>query len=329
MLTVAEHIELLLLDNDCVTIACLGTFQAHYRAATLIDGTHTYAPPTRELCFSTKLEGDETLLPTAIAQQQQISIEEANTIVSKAVVKLQKRLATDKKVSFGSIGHFVINKNNLLLFEASSTPLVRADMLGFAPITLSPLLNRVEQPTEHISKTPFIEREEETIHIRFSRHRLHQAVAVAIIALFMMLISAPVEQVVVKQDYAALLSTQLFTETILPEASPAFELPVDEPTMVEIATPAETVVEAPQIDKRCYWIIVSSLRNQELADNEIDKLTAKYGINSFETHPSADRVRISLQGFETMALAQAFLKEQQANTDFPFKDAWVLKRTRS
>lgn len=321
MLRVSEHIELLLLDNNCVNVAGLGSFRTSYGGAIFTDSTHTFVPPSRELHFTTIVEQDDTLLASTIANQLKLSLESAEHIIASAVERIHQQIANGEKVAFGSLGEFSRNEQGGLVFEASPRPILDAASLGFAPIALSPLIRTAETVTEEIKeRTPFIEREDETIHIRVNKYHLRRVFAAAVIILFMMLISAPVEQVVVKQDYAALLSTQLFKEaTVVAEASPTFELPSNTP-LEEVEVVAEPVV-----DNRCYWIVVSSLPNIQLAEAEIAKLSAKHGIHSFEIHPSADRVRISLQGFDNLAAAQTFLKEQQTNPDFPFKDAWVLK----
>ncbi len=51
MIELHRHIEILLLDNDCVIIPDFGGFMAHHVEARYDDGDHTFLPPTRTLGF--------------------------------------------------------------------------------------------------------------------------------------------------------------------------------------------------------------------------------------------------------------------------------------
>ena len=49
MIELAKHIEVLLLENDCVIVPGLGGFIAHNRPACLTQTNHTFAPPCAPL----------------------------------------------------------------------------------------------------------------------------------------------------------------------------------------------------------------------------------------------------------------------------------------
>ena len=60
MIELAQHIEALLLENDCVIVPNFGGFVAHYAPATYVKEENLFLPPTpvsyTHLTLPTKLE---------------------------------------------------------------------------------------------------------------------------------------------------------------------------------------------------------------------------------------------------------------------------------
>ena len=52
MIELAQHIEALLLENDCVIVPGLGGFVAHYTPAMRVAEENTFLPPTRIIGFN-------------------------------------------------------------------------------------------------------------------------------------------------------------------------------------------------------------------------------------------------------------------------------------
>ena len=55
MIELAQHIEALLLENDCVIVPNFGGFVAHYAPATYVKEEHLFLPPTRIIGFNSQL----------------------------------------------------------------------------------------------------------------------------------------------------------------------------------------------------------------------------------------------------------------------------------
>ena len=55
MIELARHIEILLLENDCVIIPDFGGFIAHYQPARYIKEENLYLPPVRTIGFNPQL----------------------------------------------------------------------------------------------------------------------------------------------------------------------------------------------------------------------------------------------------------------------------------
>ena len=62
MIELAQHIEVLLLENDCVIVPGLGGFVAHYTAAMRVAEENVFLPPTRIIGFNPQLKMNDGLL---------------------------------------------------------------------------------------------------------------------------------------------------------------------------------------------------------------------------------------------------------------------------
>lgn len=56
MIELAQHIEVLLLENDCVIVPGFGGFVAHYAPATHVKEESLFLPPTRTIGFNPQLK---------------------------------------------------------------------------------------------------------------------------------------------------------------------------------------------------------------------------------------------------------------------------------
>ncbi|HEY9550751.1 MAG TPA: SPOR domain-containing protein, partial [Prevotella sp.] len=62
MLEIERHIEILLLNNDCVIIPGFGGFMAHHVEARFDEGDDVFLPPSRTVGFNPQLKLNDSLL---------------------------------------------------------------------------------------------------------------------------------------------------------------------------------------------------------------------------------------------------------------------------
>ena len=62
MIELAQHIEVLLLENDCVIVPGFGGFVAHYAPATHVKEENLFLPPTRTIGFNPQLKLNDGVL---------------------------------------------------------------------------------------------------------------------------------------------------------------------------------------------------------------------------------------------------------------------------
>ena len=62
MIELERHIEVLLLDNDCVIVPDFGGFMAHHVDARYDEADGSFVPPIRTLGFNPQLKINDSLL---------------------------------------------------------------------------------------------------------------------------------------------------------------------------------------------------------------------------------------------------------------------------
>ena len=88
MIELAQHIEVLLLENDCVIVPGLGGFVAHYTPAMRVAEENTFLPPTRIIGFNPQLKMNDGLLVQSYMAVYGTDFSDATRIVDKSVKEL-------------------------------------------------------------------------------------------------------------------------------------------------------------------------------------------------------------------------------------------------
>ena len=104
MIELAQHIEVLLLENDCVIVPGLGGFVAHYTPAMRVAEENVFLPPTRIIGFNPQLKMNDGLLVQSYMAVYDTDFSDATRIVEKEVAYIFTALHEDGKVDLPNIG---------------------------------------------------------------------------------------------------------------------------------------------------------------------------------------------------------------------------------
>lgn len=107
----AEKIEKLLLNNECVIIHSFGGFIKNDKSATIVADNIT--PPMVEVSFNSMLRHDDGLLCSLIADENNISYKAAMQVVNKHLENLRSGLLQENRVIFGNIGEFISTNDTI------------------------------------------------------------------------------------------------------------------------------------------------------------------------------------------------------------------------
>lgn len=214
MIELSKHIEVLLLENDCVIVPGLGGFIAHYRSSVYKEDTQEYCPPVRTIGFNPRLVMNDGLLVQSYMQAYDTDFPDATRRIEKTVAYLKEELYKKGQFPLGSVGMLYYNMNGGYGFEPCTGGYFTPSLYGLQRFSLATL------PEEHVlvsSVEPLSTSLQEVsvpsqrTVLKPLRHWLQTAVAVAAAILLFFVLSVPVENTYMDDaNYASLGSTTLF-----------------------------------------------------------------------------------------------------------------------
>ncbi len=122
-------IQALLIKNNSVSIAGLGTFSLNYIPAEVYQFSNSITPPSRQLVFSENIDVNDNSLINTLSEEYDLTIDNAKKEIEKWVSEILS--AIDQGISFqiNEIGAFK-KENNKIIFEAKKDSLIFADSFG-------------------------------------------------------------------------------------------------------------------------------------------------------------------------------------------------------
>ncbi len=188
-----RHIEILLLQNDCVIVPQLGGFVAHHVDARYDSRDNMFLPPMRTLGFNQKLQINDSLLAQSYIEAYDISYPEAMSRINDDVNELKQRIENEGGYALNGIGVLSYNENGSYEFKPCEAGILTPDIYGLGGIEID-LLNNVSKKHAPMIIEPVIENdvEEEQKHhegakiisLRVDTLKNAVAIAAAILAIF-------------------------------------------------------------------------------------------------------------------------------------------------
>lgn len=221
MIELAQHIEVLLLENDCVIVPGLGGFVAHYTPAMRVAEENVFLPPTRIIGFNPQLKMNDGLLVQSYMAVYDTDFSDATRIVEKEVAHIFTALHEEGKVDLPNIGELRYSIHGIYDFVPYDHKITTPYLYGLDSFEMQELAE-LKKPYAELKKlymektirysVPVVpEDKKRRFEIKFNRSYLSNAVAmIAVVALFFFL-STPIENTeVVEGNYAQLLPNELF-----------------------------------------------------------------------------------------------------------------------
>ena len=214
MIELAQHIEVLLLENDCVIVPGLGGFVAHYTPAMRVAEENVFLPPTRIIGFNPQLKMNDGLLVQSYMAVYDTDFSDATRIVEKEVAYIFTALHEEGKVDLPNIGELRYSIHGIYDFAPYDHKITTPYLYGLDSFEMQELAELKKPYMEKAIRysVPVVpEDKKRRFEIKFNRSYLSNAVAmIAVVALFFFL-STPIENTeVVEGNYAQLLPNELF-----------------------------------------------------------------------------------------------------------------------
>ena len=357
-----RHIEILLLNNDCVIVPDLGGFMAHYSEAHYDDRDQMFLPPMRTLGFNPALKMNDSLLAQSYIEAYDISYPEAILRIEDEVSELRQHIENEGSYELNDLGILKMNEYGNYEFEPCEAGILTPTLYGLSTVEMEPLANMtssfVEAKTRPIKVESILENDaketvheekaqevemsssyykddnDDKVHIPVSVLRNIMAAAIAIFGFF--LISTPLNNGPSKEMSMLNFDTETLTR-ILPKATIQGNAEVKGLKASEVHNDAVVKYDNETTDKTnqqdivsverertvpYYTIVLASQVSKKNASLYVEKLH-KAGFNEAKIFTSHSSTRVIFNRYKTEAEAYNALREMREYTEF--HEAWVYQ----
>ena len=357
-----RHIEILLLNNDCVIVPDLGGFMAHYSEAHYDDRDQMFLPPMRTLGFNPALKMNDSLLAQSYIEAYDISYPEAILRIEDEVSELRQHIENEGSYELNDLGILKMNEYGNYEFEPCEAGILTPTLYGLSTVEMEPLANmtssfveaktrpiKVESILENdaketvheekaqeveMSSSYFKDDNDDKVHIPVSVLRNLMAAAIAIFGFF--LISTPLNNGSSKEMSMLNFDTETLTR-ILPKATIQGNAEVKGLKASEVHNDAVVKYDNETTDKTnqqdivsverertvpYYTIVLASQVSKKNASLYVEKLH-KAGFNEAKIFTSHSSTRVIFNRYKTEAEAYNALREMREYTEF--HEAWVYQ----
>lgn len=222
MKELARHIEVLLLENDCVIVPGLGGFIAHNKAAEFKDSANVFCPPVRTIGFNPQLIINDGLLAQSYMQAYDTDFPDASRKIESVVSQIKDSLYKNGQAELENIGTLYYTMAGVYGFEPYQNAFFSPSLYGLGSFSISPLseLKPVKETTVEprimIETVPSCE--EDRIEKAKQRHIIKRmaehAVGIAAAVILFFLLSVPVENTYLDNSSYASLGAETMLDAI-------------------------------------------------------------------------------------------------------------------
>lgn len=341
VIELSRHIEILLLDNDCVIVPGFGGFMAHYVSAVYDQADGSFLPPKRTVGFNPKLTINDSLLTQSYVEAYDISYPDACKRIEEEVRELKGHLENEGFYELTDIGTLRVNSDGNYEFSPCEAGILTPSLYGLGSFelkTLSSADNDVRQTKDEVAEekpaTTTTLSDVEAIEAAEVKRNQHDArmialwrnVSVACIALIVFLL-LPTRLSNGQGLIESRVNTDLL-QPILPQQKTYGETAVGE-TVRKANVKAlisqarrDSVVRHPRVTQDVYTIVLASHVSKVNAEDYVKKLHQR-GLDSAAVLSLQGSRKVVYGHYPTAQKAQE-IRNQLASHD-EFAQGWVMK----
>ena len=345
MIQIEKHIEILLLDNDCVIVPGLGGFMTHYAPARYDEEDNLFLPPQRTIGFNPQLTMNDSLLAQQYVEAYDISYPDALKRIENEVEELRQRLDSDGMYELHNIGTLSLGEEGQMVFDPCDAGVMTPWLYGLDAFPMEEMSSK-----EMVGKEPERGRtivSHDTLTIPLSWVRNTVATMAAVVVFFLMLTPVANSQ----RDSQELMeqssffpfnmsnsgAAAVYSESNEVQAEPTETTPEQQAVSAEAeaaeaeaeakptAEQAQNAEQTPQADVAAEtWTIVMASYVTKRGAGELVAHLSKQGLDAGRVYTYNNITRAIYGSYSSHDEAHAAMKQlrQQSNT---FAEAWVMK----
>ena len=360
MIELERHIEVLLLNNDCVIIPNFGGFMVHHVEARYDEKDHIFLPPYRTLGFNPQLKMNDSLLAQSYIEAYDISYPEAIKRIESEVDELNQILDNEGEYELNDIGTLHRNEMGSFDFIPCDAGILTPYLYGLSSFELESLSSikakrnkeviEAEKETTNIptgiqalekanifanqsslSNNTEDEQEDQEKSIRISISMLRNAAAVAILFVVLMLIPTPLsnkKDKLIQSELNTSLLYKIIPNDVITEKAGVNPLekiaskPQPESTKEVKAKEVVEEVNTPKKQETFYTIVLASRITKKNAEAYTESLKNK-GLENAEMIAKGAHIKVICGRYESEKEAYKAMNKLNNNPDFA--DCWVTK----
>lgn len=339
MIEIDRHIEILLLNNDCVIVPGLGGFMTHHVEARYDTDDQIFLPPLRTLGFNPQLTMNDSLLVQSYIEANDISYPEALRRIENEVEELKQHIDAAGYYELNDIGELSRNEDGKYLFTPFESGILTPELYGLSTFEMKPIAtaeSTAKTKTETEEKaTPVLvnlttdneeEDDERTLVIKMSWIRNTVAVAAAVLAFFLM--TTPISNSnSIQINMGGLNNPLLVSRPHKPavKSDTALKIVATDSTVASKAVAEvkkDSIGAQPDVMNTGYCLVLASHVSMKNAQAFVEELH-KRGFTEAEIFVRNNVTRVVCGHFDTMNAAYNRLNHLRDNKGF--EEAWVLK----
>lgn len=339
MIELERHIEILLLDNDCVIVPEFGGFMAQHTNARYSEVDNTFLPPIRTIGFNPQLKINDSLLAQSYVEAYDISYPEALRRIEQEVEEIRQILSTEGIFELRDIGTLRLNAAGNYEFEPCEAGLLTPSLYGLSSFEFETLESiqakqiaeaakeqtaKIIDINENSNSTLFVDINDENNDSYTIRKSVIRNIAVACIALLTFLL---IPSHLGNGTKSALSTSKIDTGLlyrIMPKDITTGNAEIEAATKKVLQKNEEnkTVVAETNIPvaKEYYTIVLASKVSLNNAQQYTEKLK-KNGYNEAEVYSSRGNTKVIYGNYSNKTDAQNALNKLNKNKEFA--DGWV------
>ena len=132
MIELERHIEILLLNNDCVIVPNFGGFMTHHVEAHYDEEQEMYYPPLRTIGFNPQLTLNDSLLAQSYIDVYDISYPEALQRIDSEVSEVKQHLANEGAYEMSDLGTIFYHHDGSYTFKPCEAGNLTPELYGLS-----------------------------------------------------------------------------------------------------------------------------------------------------------------------------------------------------
>lgn len=346
MKELVKHIEILLLEHDCVVVPQIGGFVTCNAPAKYIEDENLFLPPIRTVGFNERLKADDGLLMRSYVSAYHCTEVEAKKMLGEQIRDLQQELWENGAYDLGSIGVLTLDAEGNVQFSPCQAGTVCPAYYGLDALFFEPLQETAAENGQEVAETsatqeaagsevvatPAAEQKQGEITICVKMSWLQNVAAVAAVVLLFFLITPDVKNTdmssACQAEFTQLMWMPLAQETmpepIVKERAKGTEAPVAElAEKEETGNAAACVADKQESVEKGYCVVVASAISEKNARHYVERLH-EAGYDEAQVYKKGKMVRVVFPGYETESQAYAKMNALSDRSE-EFASAWVYR----